>query len=384
MRQERKGHLAHKLTALLLVLVMALALPVIVQAADEASEDAIRLEIRTMFGGRSELFVYGATGTGTMDTDGIDGLSDIIRRVFPNIIVLYADVSTNLYLSHPDMVTGMATLILDLHIISPSDSNMTMFCANDCGWYATLNPAPNRYRHSISIGQTCFLGENASDAPVMFYIPLTAPGTFVFYNDFVPYMFAVVVEGATTTDPQPDAPTTAPNLSTASSWAHESINNAFVHGLIPQTLQSQYTQATTRAEFASIAVALYETVTGREITERMQFNDTTNLDVQKMGGLGVVMGVGDGNFAPNRTITRQEAAVLLARLAYAIGQPLPASAPTFADNASIAEWAVDGVGQMQAAGIMGGVGDNTFAPSGTYTREQSIVATLRLFDLLES
>jgi len=172
------------------------------------------------------------------------------------------------------------------------------------------------------------------------------------------------------------------NLSTASSWAHEGITEAIGLGLVPQTLQSQYTQTTTRAEFAALAVALYETVTGRAITERATFNDTSDINVQKMAGLGVVQGVGDGNFNPGGTITREQAAVLLARLAYAIGQPLPAAAPTFADNAQISSWAVDGVGQIQAAGIMTGVGDNIFAPQDPYTREASIITFLRLYVVL--
>jgi len=123
-------------------------------------------------------------------------------------------------------------------------------------------------------------------------------------------------------------------------------------------------------------------MTGREITARQQFNDTTDINVQKMGGLGVVSGVGGGYFAPDRTITRQEASVMLARLAYAVGQPLPTSAPTFADSTAISSWAIDSVGQVQSAGIMDGVDNNTFAPNGTYTREQTIVSMLRLFYLL--
>jgi hypothetical protein len=74
---------------------------------------------------------------------------------------------------------------------------------------------------------------------------------------------------------------------------------------------------------------------------------------KKMGCLGIVTGVGGGNFAPNNTLTREQAAVMIARLAYAIGQPLPPAVPSFADNAQISSWAVDGVGQMQASGIMG-------------------------------
>ena len=85
----------------------------------------------------------------------------------------------------------------------------------------------------------------------------------------------------------------APNLTSASNWAHESINQAFSHGLIPAQLRANYTQTTTRAEFSALAVALYETAMGREITARAQFNDTHDISVQKMGGLGVVGGVGE-------------------------------------------------------------------------------------------
>jgi len=181
----------------------------------------------------------------------------------------------------------------------------------------------------------------------------------------------------------PPAPSTDNNLYTASDWAQEGITNAIYAGLVPASLQNSYTNNTTRAEFTALAVALYETVTGREITGRMHFNDTNDINVQKMGYLGIVTGVGGGNFAPNSTLTREQAAVMLARLAEVIGQPLPPSAPTFADNAQISSWAADGVGQMQASGIMGGVGNNQFSPSGDYTREQSIVTILRLFDMLQ-
>jgi len=38
---------------------------------------------------------------------------------------------------------------------------------------------------------------------------------------------------------------------------------------------------------------------------------------------------------------------------------------------------------MQATGIMGGVGNNTFAPKSDYTREQSIMTMMRLFDIVK-
>jgi len=172
------------------------------------------------------------------------------------------------------------------------------------------------------------------------------------------------------------------NLSSASPWAHEGITTAIGLDIVPENLQNHYTDNITRAEFAALAVALYETVTSTEITGRMQFNDTSDVNVQKVGYLGVVTGLGDGSFAPNSGLTREQAAVMLSRLANVIGQPFSSSAPTFADNTQISSWAIDSVGQMQATGVMGGAGNNMFAPQGDYTREQSIITILRLFDIL--
>jgi len=166
-----------------------------------------------------------------------------------------------------------------------------------------------------------------------------------------------------------------------SSWAVEHVERAVELDLVPANLNSAFTQSTTRAEFAALAVALYENVVG-EITGRVSFVDTDDVNVEKMAYLGVVGGVGDNRFDPDSNLTREQAAVLVARLAEAIGEPFPDEEPTFADNAEISAWAVEGVGQAQAAGIMGGVGDNRFAPLDPYTREQSIITMLRLFDMV--
>jgi hypothetical protein len=171
---------------------------------------------------------------------------------------------------------------------------------------------------------------------------------------------------------------TAPNLNTASAWAHEDINKAVAAGLVPKDLQSLYTQTTTRVEFCALAASLYESIKG-EIAGRSNFVDTNDANVQKMAYIGVVSGVGNSKFDPNTKITREQAAAMLARLANAIGKPFAKIAPTFADNGQISSWAFEYVGQIQAALIMNGVGDNRFAPQNPYTREQSIITILRLF-----
>lgn len=167
-----------------------------------------------------------------------------------------------------------------------------------------------------------------------------------------------------------------------SSWAIQDVADAVSSNLVPQDLQGKYEQATTRTEFAALAVTVYEQVTGKVITGRTKFNDTTDINVEKAAAIGIVKGVGNNNFDPDASLTREQAATMLSRLADVTGLFLARKAATFADNASISSWAIEAVGQMQASGIMGGVGNNTFDPQGAYTREQSIVTILRLYKML--
>ena len=165
-----------------------------------------------------------------------------------------------------------------------------------------------------------------------------------------------------------------------SDWALAYVLEALDAGILPFALQSQFTAPINRAEYAALSVALFESVRG-EITERAEFYDTQDLNVQKLGGINVVMGF-EGNFNPGGLISREEAAAFMARLAREMGQPLPLVAPTFNDNASISDWAVEYVGQVAATGIMGGLPNNMFDPSGQYTREQAIVTMVRLLRMV--
>ena len=96
--------------------------------------------------------------------------------------------------------------------------------------------------------------------------------------------------------------------------------------------------------------------------------------------VGLTSGTGEGTFSPDRTITRQELAVLMANYAQVMGLTLPATveAPAFADADAVAPWAADAVGAMQRSGVMGGKGENAFAPTDTATRGE-VAAVLRRF-----
>ena len=79
---------------------------------------------------------------------------------------------------------------------------------------------------------------------------------------------------------------------------------------------------------------------------------------------GIVAGVSDSVFEPERGISRQEICTIVHR--YLVWkdvslQTVPSA--QFADDAQIAEWAKESVYVCRSAGIVSGVGDNHFAPS---------------------
>jgi len=178
---------------------------------------------------------------------------------------------------------------------------------------------------------------------------------------------------------------------TPSSWAQESVERASDLGLLPDSFRYGFEKNTTRAEFAAIAIALYEHF--REpVTGRITFTDTNDSNVERVAYLGIATGVGNNRFDPNSPLTREQAAVMLANLAEALGHPLvplPTSPPgqslLLTDHSYISSWAVLDVEQVYAAGIMGSVdnGISVFAPQQPYTREQSIVTIMRLFDMVK-
>ena len=268
--------------------------------------------------------------------------------------------------------------------IRNSESDIVLYALNpreelfQQQWNVSFDLNDGFYTGDLSLLQQTL--DNGQDATMLTQDPIRTGFIFAGWNQ--PLDLINITENKTFTALWELPPTPAPNLATANTWAHDGINSAFAQGLIPLHLQGDYMQPATRAEFTAFAVALYETVTGSEITDIMNFNDTNDVNVQKMGYLGVVSGVGEGNFAPNDTLSREQSAVMLSRLASAIDKPLPLSSPTFDDVSQISSWAREGVAQMQNSGIMTGVGDNNFNPSDIYTREQSILTILRLFEFL--
>ncbi|MDR1299719.1 MAG: S-layer homology domain-containing protein [Oscillospiraceae bacterium] len=183
-----------------------------------------------------------------------------------------------------------------------------------------------------------------------------------------------------------------------SEWAAAEVSEAIANGLVPTELQNSYAEPITRAEFCKTALTFIETISGTAIeallnerglaVSRTAFSDTDDPDILAANALGIVNGRGNDKFDPHGSITRQEAAALLARVVTALelDRLAPAARPQyFADSYEIADWAKNGVNFISScaipgteAAVMNGVGNNRFSPQGTYTREQSFITMLRL------
>jgi|LSQX01.3.fsa_nt_gb hypothetical protein len=171
----------------------------------------------------------------------------------------------------------------------------------------------------------------------------------------------------------------------ASDWAIEWLDKADVLNIIPELLLNKdMTKGITRREFSALSVMLYEHLSGEKIkkTGESPFADIDDEYVTKAYNLGIVTGVGDGLFAPNEILTREQASTMLGRVYEKIyDAPLDIEGvERFADDGSISPWAKNAVYFMAKSGILNGIGNNIFAPKyeegrgenyGRATREQA-------------
>lgn len=164
-----------------------------------------------------------------------------------------------------------------------------------------------------------------------------------------------------------------------SGWASEKVRAAIEFKIVPTYLQTEYKKTVTRAEFCALGVALYEEKTGTVIKQMESFSDTADINVRKMAGLGIVSGMGDKRFEPDRLLSREQAAIVLLNLYQAMGGVTKDQGSFFEDQTQIASWAVDAVAKVQGTGIMSGMKSGRFEPKGNYTREQSIVTMYNLY-----
>ncbi|MCI9625647.1 MAG: S-layer homology domain-containing protein [Clostridia bacterium] len=194
-----------------------------------------------------------------------------------------------------------------------------------------------------------------------------------------------------------------------SHWACRQIEYAAKKGIISGDGDGtcRPDDGVTRAEFIQMIVNSFDLerpATGSPKIDFLEHNDTkgapegkTFTDVAKDdwyftavdwgSRAGVINGYEDGRFGVSESITRQDAAVILARVKEACSIVInkKVSAVEFTDVSDIAQYAVDAVKELQQYNVINGYEDGTFQPTGNITRAEAvklIYTMLRLSDSL--
>lgn len=143
------------------------------------------------------------------------------------------------------------------------------------------------------------------------------------------------------------------------------VGKKIINGMGDGSFQPDKTM--TRAEFATIVVKAL----GLETGATDEFSDVLPGDwhapfVGAAYRAGIVNGMGDGTFCPGKTISRQEAATMVARAARYCGLDVDSADAAvlaqYADGASVADWAGKTMAFCLSEGLFDADGGNTAAP----------------------
>ena len=171
-------------------------------------------------------------------------------------------------------------------------------------------------------------------------------------------------------------------------WAVDAIAHSYARGYFKGEGEGRFApeRAITRGEFVSILGRMAGASASDTATA---FGDVPSGAyyagyVAWAQSKGIVAGVSQGRFEPNRTITREEMAVMLTKFLASQNKSYAATGyANFSDGSSIAGWTKDSVDKMSRQGILSGMGNGDFAPKANFSRAQAaqVLYTMDLKDM---
>ncbi|MFD0589315.1 S-layer homology domain-containing protein [Paenibacillus sp. GCM10027627] len=163
----------------------------------------------------------------------------------------------------------------------------------------------------------------------------------------------------------------------STSYAKNEIINLYNKKIITGTSATSFSpnRAVTRAEFIAILNRLLKLEpVASPITP---YNDVVQNAwyygfIQAAVQLGIAKGTSATAFAPNQSVTRQEAAVWMARALKQTGNK-PISSTAFKDGDQIADWASASISEVQKLGVIKGDMTGHFRPTDPISRQETAV-----------
>ncbi len=168
-------------------------------------------------------------------------------------------------------------------------------------------------------------------------------------------------------------------------WAQDAINSLYASGIISGYGDGSFAPQNSikREEFVTIAVSAFYTDV---LPGKISFSDVSETawyfkNIAVAAKCGIINGISEALFGTGQSITRQDMAVILYRIA---GGKLkvPEAYNVFSDDGNIAEYAKDAVYALRAAGVINGVTASEFAPQKNATRAETAVMIYRFINLV--
>jgi len=117
-----------------------------------------------------------------------------------------------------------------------------------------------------------------------------------------------------------------------------------------------------------------------QFTDKANIGEWAKQSIALAVQAGFVTGYTDGSFKPNAKVSRAEMVTMIAKALNLAKNASTATA--FADHAEIPSWARAAVAATMEQGIVNGVGGNKFAPNRTATRAEAAVVLLKALELV--
>jgi uncharacterized repeat protein (TIGR02543 family) len=167
-------------------------------------------------------------------------------------------------------------------------------------------------------------------------------------------------------------------------WFYGDVEYAYENGLFEGTDANTFEPNTSMSR-AMLVTVLWRVAESPAASGNSQFTDVSDgayyaEAVKWAAANGMISGIGNGLFAPDTAITRQDMAVILARyMDYAkVYYTVTDEYRVFADETAISGYAKNAVQILNKLGIINGKGNNVIDPQGAATRAE-VAAMLHRF-----
>ncbi|WP_304509094.1 S-layer homology domain-containing protein [Anaerotignum sp.] len=182
-------------------------------------------------------------------------------------------------------------------------------------------------------------------------------------------------------------PVFADIVTNADPWAEASMEYAYNQGLVSEGDLLDAKRNITRLEFCKIVVLLYENTKGEKLAPKNKspFIDCDDSAVIVAYEAGIISGTVPNKFEPNKSLTREQLAIMLNRIlnAWDITLAPGAGQYAFSDISILMKSSIEIINKIKAAGILVGENDGKFYPMRELTFQEAVIGLVKAYRYAE-